>query len=129
MSVPIRSPLTDHCAACQLKSHAFFCDLPKTTMDDFESIKRSTAYPAHSLLFMEGEAPRGIFLLCHGRAKLYMTSAQGKMLLLRFADGLKEVLVVEEKRGFMEVQIRDALYNRPGHPQVYGKYDEHGNKT
>lgn len=101
MSVPIRSPLTDHCAACQLKSHAFFCDLPKTTMDDFESIKRSTAYPAHSLLFMEGEAPRGIFLLCHGRAKLYMTSAQGKMLLLRFADG-GEIL-----------GLHAALSNRP----------------
>jgi indolepyruvate ferredoxin oxidoreductase len=46
--------------------------------------------------------------------------------LMRFAAGLKEVLCVEEKRGFVEVQIRDALYNEPDRPLVYGKYDEHG---
>ena len=46
--------------------------------------------------------------------------------LIRFADGLKEVLVVEEKRGFAEVQIRDLLYNRAQRPLVYGKYDERG---
>ncbi|HUJ75194.1 MAG TPA: indolepyruvate ferredoxin oxidoreductase family protein [bacterium] len=44
----------------------------------------------------------------------------------RFAEGLQEVLVVEEKRGFCETQIRDALYNLPQRPKVYGKYDEHG---
>ena len=101
MPAPFRTPFTEHCAACQLKSHAFFCDLPKDTLDDFESIKRATSYPTHSLLFMEGEPPRGIFLLCQGRAKLYMTSAQGKMLLLRFADG-GEIL-----------GLHAALSNRP----------------
>jgi indolepyruvate ferredoxin oxidoreductase len=46
--------------------------------------------------------------------------------LLRFAEGLKEILVVEEKRGFTEMQIRDSLYNRAERPQVYGKLDEQG---
>jgi len=46
--------------------------------------------------------------------------------LAEFADGLREIVVVEEKRGFTEVLIRDALYNRAGHPTVTGKRDEAG---
>jgi indolepyruvate ferredoxin oxidoreductase len=46
--------------------------------------------------------------------------------LAEFAEGLEEILVVEEKRGFMETQIREALYNRTVRPRVYGKYDEQG---
>ncbi|MCZ6473528.1 MAG: indolepyruvate ferredoxin oxidoreductase family protein [SAR324 cluster bacterium] len=43
--------------------------------------------------------------------------------LKAFAEGLEEILVVEEKRGFSEVLVRDALFNLPTHPAVYGKYD------
>ncbi|MEE8397264.1 MAG: indolepyruvate ferredoxin oxidoreductase family protein, partial [bacterium] len=43
--------------------------------------------------------------------------------LAEFAEGLEEIVVVEEKRGFTEVLIRDALYNQPSRPAVYGKLD------
>jgi indolepyruvate ferredoxin oxidoreductase len=46
--------------------------------------------------------------------------------VIEFAEGLEELLVVEEKRGFGEMQIREILYNRAVRPQVYGKNDEHG---
>ena len=45
--------------------------------------------------------------------------------LAEFAAGLEVMVVVEEKRGFSETLIRDSLYNRPSHPAVYGKLDEH----
>jgi len=35
-----------------------------------------------------------------------------------FADGLETLIVVEEKRSFLEFQIRDSLYNRAVRPQV-----------
>jgi len=41
-----------------------------------------------------------------------------------FAQGLEELLVVEEKRGLLELLIRDALYNQPQRPRVIGKRDE-----
>ena len=46
----------------------------------------------------------------------------------RFADGLKDVLVVEEKRGFIEDQLVRILYNMPAdrRPNVVGKRDESG---
>lgn len=46
----------------------------------------------------------------------------------RFAQGLKDVLVVEEKHGFIEQQFVHALYNMDAsrRPSVVGKRDEHG---
>jgi len=42
-----------------------------------------------------------------------------------FADGLDAILVVEEKRGILEDQLKGILYDLalPGHPRVIGKYD------
>ncbi|MCW8906902.1 MAG: indolepyruvate ferredoxin oxidoreductase family protein [Sedimenticola sp.] len=44
----------------------------------------------------------------------------------RFAEGLDEILVVEEKRGLIENQIKEQLYNwKPEvRPRVIGKFDE-----
>ena len=41
--------------------------------------------------------------------------------LREFADGLEEILVVEDKRGFIETQVRQTLYNLPDRPLVGGK--------
>lgn len=46
--------------------------------------------------------------------------------LKAFAEGLEEIFVVEEKRGFIEDQITRILYNSPSRPRVYGKHDESG---
>ena len=47
---------------------------------------------------------------------------------LRFAAGLKDVIVVEEKRGFIEDQLVKLLYNLDAtqRPSVVGKTDETG---
>jgi len=47
-------------------------------------------------------------------------------LIRRFADGLDEVIVVEEKRDFLEARVRAALCGLPRGVQVVGKDDERG---
>ncbi|TMQ23100.1 MAG: indolepyruvate ferredoxin oxidoreductase family protein [Candidatus Rokuibacteriota bacterium] len=47
-------------------------------------------------------------------------------IVRQFARGLEEILVVEEKRSFVELFVRDALYNDAVHPRVVGKRDEQG---
>ncbi len=46
----------------------------------------------------------------------------------RFADGLDEILVIEEKRQFLEYQLKEELYNwnENVRPRVIGKFDEKG---
>ena len=46
--------------------------------------------------------------------------------IVEFAQGLDEILVVEEKRQVIEYQIKEHLYNEPNRPRVVGKYDEAG---
>jgi indolepyruvate ferredoxin oxidoreductase len=45
-------------------------------------------------------------------------------VLKRFADGLEEVLVVEEKRPFLEPAAKSALYGVAGAPRIVGKEGE-----
>ncbi|NJD24382.1 MAG: indolepyruvate ferredoxin oxidoreductase family protein [Betaproteobacteria bacterium] len=49
----------------------------------------------------------------------------------RFAEGLEEILVVEEKRQLLEYQLKEELYNwrEDVRPRVVGKFDEKGEWT
>src|ERR1700704_805809 len=47
--------------------------------------------------------------------------------LKEFADGLDLIIVVEEKRSLIEVQVREELYGTANQPICIGKKDERGN--
>jgi indolepyruvate ferredoxin oxidoreductase len=47
--------------------------------------------------------------------------------LKEFADGLDLIIVVEEKRSLLEVQVREELYGTANQPLCIGKKDEQGN--
>ena len=44
----------------------------------------------------------------------------------KFAEGLDKIIVVEEKRGLIEPQLKEILYGKTGAPEVVGKRDEVG---
>jgi indolepyruvate ferredoxin oxidoreductase len=45
-----------------------------------------------------------------------------------FARGLTEIVVVEDKRGYLETAIRTILYGTPDTPDVHGKYGPSGRR-
>ena len=61
--------------------------------------------------------------------KVGMSWPLERQQLGEFASGLEEVLVMEEKRGVIEDQLKQQLYNRESskRPRILGKHDEHGN--
>lgn len=65
-----------------------------------------------------GAARAGLRLL-----KLGMTWPLDEQILMEFAEGLEHILVVEEKRPFLEEQIKSALFNSAlaGRVRVSGK--------
>ena len=56
--------------------------------------------------------------------KMGMLSPMEPRIIREFGRGLEEILVVEEKRGFLELFAKDVLYGWPERPRVVGKYDE-----
>jgi CRP/FNR family transcriptional regulator len=86
MGSPYGLPIIENCLICNLRSERFFCDLPHTALAAFEKIKYSSAVPPGAVLFVEGQAPRGMYVLCKGRVKLSTTSREGKTLILRIAE-------------------------------------------
>jgi CRP/FNR family cyclic AMP-dependent transcriptional regulator len=42
--------------------------------------------PSAAVLFVEGQSPRGVYVLCSGKVKLSTTSREGKVLILKQAE-------------------------------------------
>jgi len=59
-------------------------------------------------------------------AKLTLTYPVDAEFVRKFADGLDEVLVVEEKRGVIEGQVKESLCGSARSVRVLGKTDETG---
>ncbi len=66
----------------------------------------------------EDLAPAGIRI-----AKFGMTYPLEPRFTAEFAHGLRTILVVEEKRSFLELQLREMLYNFTERPAILGKGD------
>jgi indolepyruvate ferredoxin oxidoreductase len=58
--------------------------------------------------------------------KIAMTYPMDPVALEKFADGLDLIVVVEEKRSLIEVQVKEELYNTRSRALVIGKKDEAG---
>ena len=63
-------------------------------MREFDGLTEQLVVGKGELLFSEGRAARGVYLLCDGRAKLSVSSETGKRLMLRVA-GAGEFLGLE----------------------------------
>ena len=59
-------------------------------------------------------------------AKFGMTFPLEPRFVAEFASGLETILVIEEKRSFLELQLRESLYNLTQRPTIIGKNDEQG---
>jgi CRP/FNR family transcriptional regulator len=73
------------CVECEGKKEHVFCQLSDEGLRVLESVRHPSTYPGDALLFAEGHAPRGAFVLCSGQVKLSTTSREGKVLILRIA--------------------------------------------
>jgi len=60
--------------------------LPAALAAELEEISYTLLYPTGTVLYAEGDAARGIFILLAGRVKLSICSGDGRALILRLAE-------------------------------------------
>jgi CRP/FNR family transcriptional regulator, cyclic AMP receptor protein len=86
MKTPYGLQVIESCLTCPMTHDRLFCNLPSRTLEGLDEISSSATYPKGAILFVEGQEPRGVFVICNGRIKLSASAADGKSLILRIAD-------------------------------------------
>ena len=86
MNSPYDLDIIESCLGCKMRGGHTFCDISDSALQRFENIRHTTIYPTGAVLFVEGQAARGIFVVCKGRIKLSCCSMDGKTLILRIAE-------------------------------------------
>ena len=86
MRAPYGLEIIDNCVTCPHREDRLFCNLPPAAVQLLATITSAASYPKGATLFVEGQAPRGVFVLCAGRVKLSTTSIDGRTLIVRISE-------------------------------------------
>lgn len=86
MRAPYGLEIIESCMGCKASREGFFCRFSTPVTRSVDVVSHHTVMPAGAVLFVEGQAPRGVFILCSGKVKLSTTSKEGKVLILKQAE-------------------------------------------
>ena len=86
MPTPYNLAIHNSCADCTVRQDHMFCNMSQPSLQAMDAVKFTSVYPKGSVLFVEGEAPRGVFVICSGRVKLTTSSSQGRILIVKVAE-------------------------------------------
>ena len=62
------------------------CDSLSPDFHGFDGIKVTSVHPRGDVVFAEGQPAAGVYMLCSGRAKVSISSSEGKTVILRIAQ-------------------------------------------
>lgn len=85
MKTPYGLEIVDDCLHCRFRDEQCLCDVSPEVLAPFSAASHQSSYPPGALLFVEGQKPRGVYVLCSGRVKLSTTSREGKVLIIKLA--------------------------------------------
>jgi CRP/FNR family transcriptional regulator, cyclic AMP receptor protein len=86
MNTPYGLEIVESCVTCKFRKAKWFCGLSSEVLRAFSTASHLSTYPGGALLFVEGQMPRGAYVLCSGSVKLSTTSRDGKILILKVAE-------------------------------------------
>jgi len=82
--IPVNRALCD-CNHCEFRSLRMFCNLDDKALADFNALGIHSQSASGATLFEEETPVGNVYVVCHGRVKLFSTSRQGKTLILKIA--------------------------------------------
>ena len=83
---PYGLPVVENCISAVLRRSNPESCLSDRTLAELDQIKHATSYPEGALIFVEGQVPRGVYVLCQGRAKLMSTNRDGKTFIMKIVE-------------------------------------------
>jgi CRP/FNR family transcriptional regulator, cyclic AMP receptor protein len=86
MRAPYGLNILDNCLTCPSRGEHLFCNLSMHAGQRLNEIKSTAVYPKGAMLFIEGQQPRGVFILCAGKVKLSTTSREGKTIITKISE-------------------------------------------
>ena len=86
MRAPYGLNILDNCMICPARGEHLFCNLSAQPGQRLNEIRSTAVYPKGAMLFIEGQMPRGVFVLCSGKVKLSTTSREGKTIITKISD-------------------------------------------
>jgi len=86
MCAPYGLNIIDNCVTCTVREEHLFCHLSSPTLQKLNDIKSTAVYPKAAMLFIEGQQPRGVFVLCAGKVKLSTSSKEGKTIITKLSE-------------------------------------------
>jgi CRP/FNR family cyclic AMP-dependent transcriptional regulator len=86
MNTPYGLQMVENCITCPLRKSSWYCGFSPDLLKAFSEFSHLTTYPGGAVLFVEGQMPRGAFVLCSGKVKLSTTSKEGKVLVLKMVE-------------------------------------------
>ncbi len=85
MRTPYGLDMIESCVGCKASRDGFFCRFSQKPLRSLDEVSHHTVMPGGAVLFVEGQKPRGVFILCSGTVRLSTISKEGKMLVLKQA--------------------------------------------
>ena len=86
MRAPYGLEVIESCVGCKASREGFFCRFSPAVLRPVDSASYHSVMPSGAVLFVEGQTPRGVYVLCSGKVKLSTTSREGKVLILKQAE-------------------------------------------
>src|SRR5215467_2167351 len=86
-----------------------FGSLPPAVLQAIEAVSITNNYPTGTVLFAEGQLPRGMYCVLQGQVKLSVCARDGQTLILRIAEagevlGLAAAVGSREYEATAEIQ-------------------------
>jgi len=86
MKSPYGLHILDDCTKCPVREQHLFCNLSLSAVQKLNEITSTAIYPRGTMLFIEGQQGRGVFVLCTGKVKLSTTSREGKTIITKISE-------------------------------------------
>ena len=89
------------CTGCITKNDCFFSDLKPEALEELKRIRIINSIKKGEVIFSERQTPKGIYIVCSGRVKIYKLTRSGQQLTTRLAGpgdilGYRSLIANEE---------------------------------